>query len=122
MKEEIPNRLVDTTTIVKNHTWYTHLVCIIIRILLGLFLLSHSELDNNTSGYLIIFMMIIVVMFAMKFKNNSNTWKVYLRTVVAYSLSALLINNKKNKEAGMVVIIDALLGLQSRHTATLFNS
>jgi hypothetical protein len=61
-------------------------------------------------------------MFALKFKNNSNTWKVYLRTTVAYATSALLINNKKNKEAGLLVIADALLGLQSRHTATMFQS
>lgn len=70
---------------------------------------------------LIILSLIIVILFIYKFQTNSKTWKVYLRTVASYSTIAYLLSIQKNKEAGIIAIVDALLGLQSRHTATLFN-
>ena len=64
--------------------------------------------------------MIIILGFSSKFMNNSNTWKVYLRTVVAYSTALLFTYNDHYNEAGLVVITDALMGIQSRHTGALF--
>ena len=44
-------------------------------------------------------------------------WKVYLRTVIAYGITGLMIHQQKYDIAGTIIITDALLGLQSRHMA-----
>lgn len=111
---DIPQNLVDKTTLYNHHNVYTHLFCILIRISLGLYLIS-SETISPMIYYLLL---VIVVMFGMKF-NTSNTWKCYLRTVLAYSTAYALLANGKKDYAGLVIITDALLGVQSRFTATL---
>lgn len=119
MKEQLPNKLVDSTTIRKDHTWFTHLFCIFLRILIGSFLILGSNLEQKKI-FIIIFMMIIILGFSSKFMNNSNTWKVYLRTAIAYSTALLFTYNDHYNEAGLIVIVDALMGIQSRHTGVLF--
>lgn len=63
----------------------------------------------------------VVIMFAARFAKYSAmdqiVWKVYLRTVVAYATAGTLIYNNKYEYAGLLVIVDALMGLQSRHMA-----
>jgi predicted acyltransferase len=57
-------------------------------------------------------------------KTNTKTWKIYGRTIGAYSLLILntyFNNDLKQKEyniGGLIVIIDALLGIESRYIAS----
>lgn len=121
MKETIPDIIADKTTLLKKHTWYTHLLCVLFRIIIGIALISYDPISSKINDILIVLSLIVVIFFAYKFQTNSRTWKVYLRTMVSYSTIAYLLSIQKNKEAGIIAIVDALLGLQSRHTATLFN-
>ena len=110
----IPEIYRDNTTIVKNHSMRNHVVCVIIRIGLGILVL------NNTipTKILAIFCLFIVAAFGNKFYKLPNVWKVYIRTVLVYATIGLLIllyDNKYTNVYGTLIIVDALMGLQSRH-------
>lgn len=121
---EIPDKYVDTTTVIKNHTILTHLPCILLRITIGLFLIFYIK--NINKLYLIIFFAIIVVMFSYKFFILPKTWKNYLRTVLVYSIGLIVLSISLANEniistetaglvSGILLIVDALMGLQTRH-------
>lgn len=110
----IPELLRDNTTIVKNHTLKTHIFCILLRICIGLLIIT----DNVPTKIIQLLSFFVVLMFTYKFFKLPNIWKVYLRTVLFYSIVFFLItkfDNKYNNVAGTLIIVDALMGLQSRH-------
>lgn len=106
----IPERLVDKTTVVKNHTIYTHLFCVILRIFIGYF---YPRIPKKIFIMLAIF---VVLTFGYKFFFNTGTWKNYLRTTLIYLL-LIFINN--DVLAQSLIFMDALMAQQSRFIATL---
>jgi hypothetical protein len=44
-------------------------------------------------------------------------WKVYLRTIIIYAIVGISIYHDKYNQAGLLVMVDAVMGLQSRHMA-----
>lgn len=113
-KEHIPEELKDNTTIIKNHTLKTYIFCVLLRIILGLFIIT-----NKISVRLIsIICIFIILTFLNKYFKLNKVWKVYLRTVLVYSIVLLLTikyDNQYNHVSGILIITDALMGLQSRH-------
>ncbi len=110
----IPELLKDNTTIIKNHTLKTHIFCILLRIAIGLLIIT----DNLPKYIIQLLSIFVVVVFSYKFLKIKHIWKVYLRTVLVYAIVLFLVtkyNNKYNNIAGTLIIGDALLGLQSRH-------
>jgi len=110
----IPESLRDNTTIVKNHTLKTHIFCILLRIIIGLSIITNS-IPKNIIQILSLF---VIITFTYKFFKIEHIWKVYLRTVLSYAIVLFLVtkyNDKYNNVAGTIIIIDALMGLQSRH-------
>jgi hypothetical protein len=109
----IPDLLKDNTTIIKNHTMYTHLFCVILRIILGILVLN-KIINTNI---LLLISIFVVIMFSYKFIINKHIWKVYMRTIIIYSIIGFLIiyNNKYIELYSILIITDALMGLQSRH-------
>ena len=110
----IPEIYRDNTTIVKNHSMINHVGCVIIRIGLGILVLNNT-IPTNILG---IFCLFIVLGFGNKFFKLPNVWKVYIRTVLVYATIGLLIllyGNKYTTVYGTLIIVDALMGLQSRH-------
>ena len=110
----IPEIYRDNTTIVKNHPLRNHLACVILRISLGVLVI------NNTipTKILILLCLFVVLTFGNKFFKLPNVWKVYLRTVLIYATIGLLIlryGDKYTNIYGTLMIVDALMGLQSRH-------
>ena len=120
---DIPAHLVDPTTLVKGHTMYSHLGCVALRCAIGLFfLLAYTQSMAED----VIFSMLfggLLLFFLYKFFRVKKTWKVYLRTVVTLALSIILMLTAEKDTAGtavgLLLIVDALMGLQSRYTATL---
>jgi hypothetical protein len=114
---DIPDRLIDKTTIYRKHTVWTHLFCVLLRIALGI-----SVILNKTSSDFIIWLAYFVIFtFGYKFLYNNNTWKVYGRTMLIYTIVLFFINTNRDI-SGIFIIIDALMGFQSRHTATIINN
>jgi hypothetical protein len=110
----IPEKLRDNTTIVKNHTLKTHMFCILLRIIIGLMIIT----DNLSKSIIQLLSLFVIITFSYKFFKLLDIWKVYLRTVLAYSIVLFLVtkyNNKYNNIAGTIIIVDSLMGLQSRH-------
>jgi hypothetical protein len=105
---------------------FTYLPCVLIRISIAL-LFMYGVINNLA---MTILSTLIVLMFLWKYiKIGSNVWKNYLRTVLIYSLIIVVINVlpaslQVNKTAlvGMLIIIDALLGQQSRFSAQLLSN
>ena len=110
----ISDLLIDNTTIIKNHTLKTYIFCILLRILIGLVIIT----DNLSKFIIQILCIFVIIFFLYKFFKLKHIWKVYLRTVLIYTIILFLVtkyNNKYNNVAGTLIIVDAILGLQSRH-------
>ena len=128
--DKIPELLVDKNTYLEKnnpawlperHTQFTYLFCIIIRILIGLLILS----DKMSPNIIIILCLLIIIMFGSKFlyikSNKKSLWKNYLRTIISYTTILLIQKNNiknKNQLSGLIVIVDALMGQQSRFITT----
>lgn len=113
-EEHIPGLLQDPITIVKNHTLKTYIICVLLRITLGLLIITNKIPKN----ILIIICLFIIITFSYKFYKLEKVWKVYLRTILVYTIVLgliLIFNNQYNQVSGILIIIDALMGLQSRH-------
>ena len=85
-----------------------------LRICIGLLIIT----DNISKNIIQLLSFFIVFMFTYKFFKLPNVWKVYLRTVLFYAIVFFLVTkyeNKYNNVAGTLIIVDALMGLQSRH-------
>lgn len=125
----IPERLIDNTTYYrkneKNHTIYTHMICIIIRIILGL--LIYFKIGSTFKYYnicLYILFALIIAFFSYKlYITKNSTWKVYLRTILIYINNIIItlfdINQTRNN-SGLLIILDALMAVQSRHIQNNF--
>ena len=110
----IPESLRDNTTIIKNHSLKTYIFCILLRIVIGLLLVT----NNMPKRIIQILSLFIIVTFTYKFFKIEHIWKVYLRTVLTYAVVLFLVtkyNDTYYNVAGTIIIIDALMGLQSRH-------
>jgi hypothetical protein len=119
--EPIADIVVDkTTSLYPRHTVYTHLGCICLRTVLGLVLLN-SELDHKNKTRSIVLFLVILLMFGCKYlsflAHNTVVWKAYPRTLMAYASALYLIHKNQSRSAGMLVLVDGLMGLQSRHMA-----
>jgi hypothetical protein len=116
LKTNLPDRLQDKNTIYyskynKFHPKQNYLICILLRIFLGLLIFF------NILPKIVIFILaiIVIIIFISKLKNTP-TWKVYLRTILSYCLLIMftaLGNPENNNIGGLMVIIDAILGYQS---------
>lgn len=128
--DKIPKNLIDKNTILEkdhpkwlpeHHTQFTYLFCIILRILLGVIIYQNLISTN----IIIIICLLILIGFGSKYfnilDNKITIWKNYQRVVILYSISLLSqISNIKNKNqlTGLLIIIDAILGQQSRYITT----
>ena len=120
---DLPSRLIDNTTIMqkkckKYHTTNTHLLCIILRIIISIAILN--GMFSTTS--IILFCIIVIIGFSIKYMFSEKNWKNYLRIILIY-LTILTINlsDVKNKHIlnFILIFIDAILGQQSRHYTSL---
>jgi hypothetical protein len=124
----IRNDITDPTLHIKKHTFeiYTYF-CIIIRICIGLFLILYNINSSKYKKSIIIILSILFIFLLIVFLNKRNNlnnknimvWKCYIRTIYSLAINVILINTGNYKEAGILFITDTLIGLQSRHTATL---
>lgn len=105
-----------TTMLYPNHTVYTHLGCVLIRICLGLVLLN-SDLGTVHKKAFVCLFVAILLMFTVKYMTTKNVWKCYPRTLLAYSAGLVSLARGAPSNAGILVIVDALLGVQSRSSA-----
>lgn len=130
----IPERLEDQYTSIykqgKRHTLYTHLGCVILRILLGLLIYFKLGIFKNILFLIILFILVIIVFSYKLYITKNKTWKVYIRTLLFYTISLIIniLDNYKYKKfnsdsrniSGILIIIDSLMGLQSRHIQNTF--
>jgi hypothetical protein len=110
----IPEIFRDNTTIIKNHPMQNHLFCVSIRSLLGILIIT----NKIKKKLLLIICVFIILGFLSKFFKLKNVWKVYMRTVFVYSIVLVLTfiyGDKYNSISGILIIVDGLMGLQSRH-------
>lgn len=113
----IPERLKDKTIITSGQAYP---LCIILRIILGICIYFRCF----SNEIICILSILIICAFTLKFKKVGNTtWKVHLRTIALYSsILTLTIADKKSKynPAGLLAIVDAMAGLQSKLICSKF--
>ena len=130
----MPERLEDQYTSIykqgKRHNTYTHLGCVMLRILLSLLIYFKLGIFKNLL-FLIILIISVIVFFTYKLYITKNkTWKVYIRTLLLYIISLIinLLDNYKYKTfntdsrniSGILIMLDAIMGLQARHIQNNF--
>jgi hypothetical protein len=124
--EPIADDIVDKSTVLyPNHTVYTHLGCAVLRTIMGVVLLESSD-SSVVRPLIIVVMVLSIIVFWHKylsnvFKGDDVVWKVYLRTLLAYSTSTYLSLAGHTQIAGALLITDALMGVQSRHMASVLS-
>ncbi len=114
----------------KRHTPYTHLGCVILRISLGLVIYFKLGIFKNILFLIILFLIVIIVFSYKLYITKNKTWKVYIRTLLFYSISLIInlldnykyktFNNDSKNISGILIAIDAIMGLQSRHIQNNF--
>ncbi len=123
--EPIADEIVDkTTSLYPNHSVYTHLGCALLRVVLGSRIIGLDPKHNRKSKKSIMFILVLVlIVFGSKLiytmvDGTNMIWKVYLRTLIAYTTALYMLMRDRADIAGTVVIVDALMGVQSRHMAS----
>lgn len=125
--EPIADELTDHGTILyPNHTVFTHLGCVLLRTFIGIKLISPEPKSDACLRNIIIIMIISMFIFGMKYFSHvilrdTIYWKCYLRMLVAYSSALCLIFMGQQNFAGLIIITDALMGMNSRHTASVLS-
>ncbi len=115
----IPDRLLDENLKTKNPN-VVYIFCILFRVLIGL-LIYFNETIKIPNGVLYILYIFIIGFFSFKLYTTKNdTWKEYNRTLISYSIAGLFTKKKKYNDAGLLIIIDSLIGLTSRHIQNNF--
>lgn len=119
---DIPSILVDTTTIVANHSVFSHYGCVLLRCMLGMYFILVHDPDIHRKEPWIAFLVASIVFFGYKYA-ITKSWKVYARTIIFLIVSTILLLLARERCAttvvGMLFIADAMMGVQSRYTATL---
>lgn len=120
--EPIADEIVDKSLqLYPNHTAFTHLGCVALRVIIGAALI-HPSLPNHGRQAIIIVLLLSILLFGFKysqmFKSDTIYWKSYLRMIVSYSTALYLLSIEEDKSAGLIVIADAIIALQARHTAS----
>lgn len=128
--DKIPDLLIDKNTIPnsklpsffpKQNSQERHLFCVLLRIFIGILILS----DKISDEHILIFVILIIIGFGSKFlsyyNNKQNKWKNYLRNTLSFLTILVLQKQKvpnKNQLSGLLIIVDALMGQQSRYITT----
>jgi hypothetical protein len=127
--DNIPFRLKDNNLSgTKNNPVLIYIFCILIRIILGWFV-YYNQIPNYIIFILSVF---VILVFSFKFIKFNRNWKNYIRCIITYTLVILFTEfndtNKNNtidntidkninkcyNAGGLLIIIDALMGQQSR--------
>lgn len=119
--EPIHPKISDPTVQNISHNMYAHIGCVMLRCALGsVLILSPPNKVKCKYRWLLLCGMVILI-FGSKYirfiYSNRVVWKSYLRTITAYAIAAGMIQKNKFDIAGTIIIMDALAGIQSRHTA-----
>lgn len=121
-REPIQDDIVDESLrLYPNHTIFTHLGCVLLRIFIGMFLIESTNKKYN--NVIAVILMMGIIMFGTKAiklarENKKILWKFYPRLVLIYSMALYYIKKDRTEIAGFLVILDALMGFQSRHIAS----
>ena len=120
---DLPQHLIDKTTLIRNHSVYAHFGCVALRCLLGLYLITLYKGRRVEFGLFVAVLGTALALFHYKSLFAKKTWKVYSRTVLTLTIVSILLLFAEKDAAklvgGTLLIVDAMMGLQSRFTATL---
>ena len=122
--DTIPDEIADKSLLMyPYHNVITHLGCSLLRISVGITLINPNitPKKRNTMIFIIIIALLVFGIKYIRFQVIKDTplWKSYLRMLVAYSTALCLLTMKQDQFAGIVVIADALMGINSRHMASV---
>lgn len=130
----IPERLIDLTTIFaknnKRHNLYTYIWCILFRIILGLLIYYKISIFKKYYSVLILYLIILLISITKLYITKNHTWKIYTRTILIFIINIIinsldkynykLFNSQPRNITGILVILDALMGIQSYHIQNNF--
>ncbi len=121
--EPISASVVDHSLIVKRHNAYTHMGCVMLRSAIGLSLLAPA-VDAKRRRTVSFVLVIALIIFSYKYIFHNVVhgrvfWKNYPRFIMMAAMALYLLNTNRPQMAGIIIIIDAMMGLDTRHTAAV---
>ncbi len=122
--EGLPTSVADPSLVYK-HNEFSHMGCVLLRSAIGTSLLREN-VSNTHKKRVMAIMAIALIIFTIKYilvvlVGHRVLWKNYPRFIFIYSLALYLLYNGESKSAGILIIVDAMMGLESRHTAAVIN-
>lgn len=117
----IPDELTDKSlTFYPNHNMITHLGCVLLRVVLGIFVIQAAT--TEVKNILICILVLAITVFGWKcmslYQSDTTLWKFYPRMIVSYSTAVYLMLKNRQDLAGIMVILDSIIAFQSRHTTS----
>ncbi len=106
-----------------HHTAFTHFGCAMLRAAMGLALIRPST-AKWLRNFILVVIILSLIVFGFKYYDkvllkNTIFWKCYPRMLLAYTSALYLMLTNRDAFAGVVIIADALMGVQSRHMASV---
>lgn len=106
-----------------HHNVFTHLGCVILRIIIGMIIVN-TELTTNQKNSVSVMFFVFALVFLIKYikVKESPLWKSYIRSITSYTVCGILSAFGKTELAGMLFISDSIFSIQARHTASIVNT
>lgn len=119
--EPISSKLLDDSLVFKHHNGITYIPCILLRTAIGTSLLA-PKVSIRHRRIISIILLVAIVIFASKYIfqvliRKKVLWKNYPRFVLTALVSLFLLNTGRESFAGILLIVDAMMGSDSRHVA-----
>lgn len=124
--EPIADELEDKSLLLyPHHTVFTHMGCVLIRSMIGITLMSRN-LNDSTRSRIMFVMIMALIIFGSKYvfsvyMNDVVLWKSYPRMLVAYTIALYLVCRRQENLAGLIIVVDAIIAVQSRHTSSVLS-
>jgi hypothetical protein len=101
-------------------------VCVPIRIVLGLLFITNT-IPKALLPVIAILLLVTCIGLGYKNKISENSWKNYMRAIITYMIIIFLIiikgdDKNVNIAIGILLITDALAGIQTKHIFTKLSS
>jgi hypothetical protein len=113
------DRLLDNYLIKPKHKNGLYIFCVLLRILIGFFILTKFT-NPDLKKYKLIVLNIMILVIGSVWLRKPPNWKCYPRNIISNILSLILVAMNKNDLAAGLIFVDVLNGIQLKHIANLF--
>ncbi len=121
--EQLAPEIIDPSLLIK-HNEYSHMGCVLLRSIIGITLISNASTRIKKTITMIMIVTLLIFTFKYIFVvliGKKILWKNYPRFIFMYTMALYLLHIHEDRLAGLIIIMDAMMGLDSRHTSAVIS-